>query len=129
MQNLNKTAGQILGKLEPIMPYMPLIVGTGLVALAACAPDVYAGDGGQEFDDVWQTLKDWTQGTLGKIISIALVLVGIVFGVARQSLIAFAICIAGAMGLYNAPTIIEALLTKSVGAASDMVQVLPNLPL
>ncbi len=129
MQNLNKTAGQILGKLEPIMPYMPLIVGAGLIALAACAPDVYAGDGGQEFDDVWQTLKDWTQGTLGKIISIALVLVGIVFGVARQSLIAFAICIAGAMGLYNAPTIIEALLTKSVGAASDMVQVLPNLPL
>lgn len=129
MQNLNKTAGQILGKLEPVMPYMPLIIGAGMVALAACAPDVYAGDGGQEFDDVWQTLKDWTQGTLGKIIAIALVLVGIVFGVARQSLIAFAICIAGAMGLYNAPTIIEALLTKSVSTASDMVQVLPNLPL
>ena len=75
-----------------LLSLLPLLGVCFIVGCAVFAPDVYAGDGGQEFEDVWTTLKDWTQGTLGRII-------------------AFAICIAGAMGLYQAPTIIEALLT------------------
>ena len=94
-----------------LLSLLPLLGVCFIVGCAVFSPDVYAGDGGQEFEDVWTTLKDWTQGTLGRIIAIAIVLVGVIIGVARQSLIAFAICIAGAMGLYQAPTIIEALLT------------------
>ena len=90
-----------------LLSFLPLVGVCFIIGCAVFAPDVYAGDGGQEFEDVWTTLKDWTQGTLG----IAIVLVGVIIGVARQSLIAFAIGIAGAMGLYQAPTIIEALLT------------------
>lgn len=96
---------------QTLLRAVPLAIGVAAVGCALFAPDVWAGDGGEEFEEVWTVLKDWTQGTLGRIIAIALVLVGIIFGVARQSLISFAICIAGAMGLYQAPTIIEALLS------------------
>lgn len=65
----------------------------------------YAGGGGAEFDDVWATLREWTEGTLGRIVAGAMILVGIIGGIARQSLMAFALGVAGGMGLYNTPTI------------------------
>ncbi|WP_350325117.1 TraA family conjugative transfer protein [Thiopseudomonas alkaliphila] len=73
-----------------------------------------AGGGGDEFNEVWDTIEDWTTGSLGKIIAGAMILVGIIGGVARQSLMAFAIGIAGAMGLNYAPDIISAVMTSSI---------------
>lgn len=73
-----------------------------------------AGGGGDEFDDLWDRLEDWTTGTLGKIIAGAMILVGIIGGVARQSLMAFAVGIAGAMGLNYAPEIITSVMTASI---------------
>ena len=81
----------------------------GLLALVIAEPS-FAGTGGDEFSDVWTTIKDWTQGTLGRVVAGSMILVGIISGVARQSLMAFAIGI----GLYNAPTIIESILTATV---------------
>lgn len=37
----------------------------GLMALMISEPS-FAGTGGDAFTDVWDTLKDWTQGTLGR---------------------------------------------------------------
>lgn len=95
-----------------------------VAAAVACAafwgPECFAGTGGTEFDSVWQTLSDWTQGALGRIIAGSMVLVGIVSGVARQSLMAFAIGIGGGVGLYNAPNVIDSVLaaTMNDGAVS-----------
>lgn len=36
----------------------------GVVALSLSDASL-AGTGGEAFDDVWSTLTDWTQGTLG----------------------------------------------------------------
>jgi len=69
-----------------------------------------AGTGGTEFEEIWGTLTDWIEGTLGRIIAAAIVVVGIVAGIVRQSLIAFAIGIGGGMGLYNTPGIIEEIM-------------------
>ncbi|MDD6546934.1 MAG: TraA family conjugative transfer protein [Succinivibrionaceae bacterium] len=85
----------------------------GLLALVIAEPS-FAGTGGDEFSDVWTTIKDWTQGTLGRVVAGSMILVGIISGVARQSLMAFAIGIGGGIGLYNAPTIIESILTATV---------------
>ncbi len=74
----------------------------------------FAGTGGGEFDDIWITLTDWVEGTLGRIIAAGIVIVGIVAGIVRQSLMAFAIGIGGGMGLYNTPTIIEEILTATL---------------
>ncbi len=80
-----------------------LFLGLMVVAFLLVPDQAHAGTGGTAFDDVWVTLKDWTQGTLGRIVAGAMILVGVVGGIARQSLMAFAMGIGGGMGLYNSP--------------------------
>lgn len=85
----------------------------------------FAGGEGEEFDDVWDTLVGWTQGTLGRIIALALIVVGAVMGVVRQSLMAFAIGLAMGLGLYNSPMIIEKIMGATIShpeMASNLIQ-------
>src|SRR5690625_109573 len=77
----------------------------------------YAGGGGMEVEDVWMEIKDWSQGTLGRIIAGAMILVGLVGGIVRQSLIALAIGIGGGLGVYNAPEIIESIVGATLAQA------------
>ena len=69
----------------------------GKVALAcglfAGAAAVYAGvggttPGGSEFDDIWTLIQGWSQGVLGRIIALGALIVGIAFGLVRQSVVA-----------------------------------------
>jgi conjugal transfer pilus assembly protein TraA len=101
-----------------------LVVG-GVLALAA--EPTLAGVGGGEFDEIWDTLKDWLQGTLGRIVAGVIVLVGMVMGVARQSLMAFAVGIGGGIGLYNVPDVIEAMMTATIAAAADVAPVVTQI--
>ena len=102
----------------------------GLMVMSVVAPEsALAGTGGTEFDSVWDTLTDWMQGTLGKIAAGAMILVGIIAGVARQSLMAFAVGVGGGVGLYNTPIIIENVMTATlehVPAASQAVITISN---
>lgn len=97
------------------------------------APEAFAGTNGQEFDDVWDTLKGWTEGSLGKIIAGSTILVGLVMGIARQSIMSFAVGLGGGIGLYNAPSIVENVLTGALPAAieaANTAQVaVTNLPM
>ncbi|MCG8026309.1 MAG: hypothetical protein JAZ02_20410 [Candidatus Thiodiazotropha endolucinida] len=93
----------------------------GLVLCVAAAPAM-AGTGGTEFADVWTTLTDWMQGTLGKIAAGAMILVGIIAGVARQSLMSFAVGVGGGIGLYNTPTIIDNMMTATLENAPAATQ-------
>src|SRR4051812_44892034 len=74
----------------------------------------WAGTGGNAFDEVWTTLKDWMQGTLGRVISGGMILVGIVGGIARQSLMSFAVGVGGGMGLYATPRIVETIMSATL---------------
>lgn len=87
----------------------------------------YAGGGGAEFDDVWATLREWTEGTLGRIVAGAMILVGIIGGIARQSLMAFALGVAGGMGLYNTPTIIETIMSATLEKAATVTPAVMQL--
>lgn len=96
-----------------------LAMGAAVVALAALAmapESLVAGTGGTEFDNVWTWLVDVTQGTLGRIVAGSMVLVGVIGGIARQSLMAFATGIAGALGLNYAPDIIDAVMSATINA-------------
>ncbi|WP_188731918.1 TraA family conjugative transfer protein, partial [Pseudoalteromonas gelatinilytica] len=95
----------------------------GLMALMISEPS-FAGTGGDAFTDVWDTLKDWTQGTLGRIVAGAMVLVGIVGGIARQSLMAFALGIGGGMGLYNTPTVVESVMSATLPVVASTQEVI-----
>lgn len=87
-----------------------------LVALAILSmPDTaVAGTGGTAFDPIWRWLADNIQGTLGRIIAAVMILVGIVGGIARQSIIAFAIGIGGGIGLYNSPPVLESMISATL---------------
>lgn len=87
-------------------------------AILACAliasQSALAGTGGDSFDTIWVTLTDWMQGTLGRVIAGSMVLVGIVGGIVRQSIMSFATGVGGGIGLYNTPTIIESIMSATI---------------
>lgn len=108
---------------------MLILFAVVLAVILIMSGTVQAGGGGGEFDEVWDTLEDWTKGTLGKIIAGAMILVGIVGGVVRQSLMAFAVGIAGGMGLNYTPEIISAIMTATLEhaqTASEAAIVISN---
>ena len=76
-----------------------------------------AGTGGTEFDVFYDTIVDWAQGSLGKALALAMFLVGIGMGVVRGSVVAAVPAVAGALGLFVAPTIIEAIITATLSDA------------
>jgi conjugal transfer pilus assembly protein TraA len=86
-----------------------------LVALAFPGIAQAAGTGGP-LADVYTSLTTWVQGDVGKTIAMGMILVGIVAGIARQSLMAFAVGIGAGLGLYNAPTIVDTVFQATIHA-------------
>lgn len=85
--------------------------------LTFAVSNAFAGTGGDSFDSIWVTLSDWMQGTLGRVVAGSMVLVGIVSGIVRQSIMSFATGVGGGVGLYNTPTIIESIMTATLPVA------------
>lgn len=83
---------------------------------------VVAGDGGTEFDAVYDMLEGWATGTLGKIIALSALIVGIGFGLVRQSVIAAVIGISMALVLNFGPSVIGGILTAT-GEGADLAGV------
>ena len=85
--------------------------------LTAVAVSVSAGNGGQEFTEVYDMLVEWSTGTLGKIIALAALIVGIGFGLVRQSVIAAVIGVSMALVLNFGPTVIDGILVATADAS------------
>lgn len=85
-----------------------------ILAVVLVALPVWAASSSGPLSDVYTTLTDWAQGTVGKTISLGMILVGIVAGIANQSLMAFAVGIGGGLGLYNSPTIIDTVFNATL---------------
>ncbi|MBZ9574499.1 TraA family conjugative transfer protein [Modicisalibacter sp. MOD 31.J] len=67
-------------------------------------------------DPVWQMLVDFTNGTLGRIITLLIIVVGIGAAILTQSLGAFAVGIGAGIGLSFAEEIINALFGAALTA-------------
>ncbi len=78
-----------------------------LMAICNEAFAVTSGDGADDFKDVYTRITAWTTGVMGKTISVGMVLIGIIMGMVRQSLVAFVIGIGAALGLNYTPTLID----------------------
>ena len=96
-----------------------LVVSSLMFLGMTAAAQVHAGTGGDEFKDLYDQLMGWVQGTLGKVVAVSMILVGIIAGVARQSIMAFAVGIAAGLGLYYAPTVIDKTLSAAVSLEAD----------
>lgn len=94
-----------------------------VAVLVATSDAALAGTGGTEFDDIWLTLTDWVQGTLGRVVSGAMVMVGIIGGVARQSLMGLGMGVGAGLGLYNTPTVVESIMTATLPVAEKAASV------
>lgn len=85
-----------------------------VLAVLAVAGPVWAAGSTGPLADVYSSLTDWATGNVGKVIALGMILVGIVAGIANQSLMAFAVGIGGGLGLYNAPTIIDTVFNATL---------------
>lgn len=74
----------------------------------------FAGTGGEELQPIWQMLTDFIKGTLGRIITLLIIIVGITAGILTQSLGAFAVGLGAGIGLYFSPQIIESLFSATL---------------
>lgn len=84
------------------------------VMLFAVIDPAHAGSEGKEFSTVYDMLTGWAQGTLGRIICIAIVLVGIAASVKNGTLMPIVIGIGAAVTLYNAPSIVDGILSATI---------------
>jgi conjugal transfer pilus assembly protein TraA len=86
-----------------------LLIGMMITGLAV------AGTGGTtEFGGVYTTVQGWLSGTLGKLLALVFLAVGVAVGIAKQNLFAFVAGIACALGINAAPTIIDGLITATL---------------
>lgn len=102
------------------------------LGLMAGVTAVYAGvggttPGGDEFSDIWDLIQGWSQGVLGRIIALGALIVGIAFGLVRQSVVAAVIGISMAIVLQYGPDVIEGIVTATAADATPaQVQMLEN---
>lgn len=97
-----------------------------LLSLPLVSRMAFAGDSDDDLlEGVWDTLVDWTQGTLGRVITLLFIVTGIAAGVIRQSLFSFVVGVGAGLGLYNAPTVIGVVFGASMEAANTASAVIP----
>lgn len=86
-----------------------------LVALLTLVSGIaFAGNQGAEFDTIYQMVRGWLEGTLGKVLAMGAFGIGMAVGIVKQSLMALAIGIGFAVVLAYAPAIIDAIFTFSL---------------
>jgi conjugal transfer pilus assembly protein TraA len=86
-----------------------------IVVLALLCPTItLAGTGGTEFTTAYTTITTWLQGDLGRLIAASLLIVGLIMGVVRQSIMAAVPAIACGLVATVAPTIISAVVTAAL---------------
>lgn len=92
------------------------ITKTTAKSIAACAlflgtSAAFAANGDTDFQDLYNKLQGWSQGTLGRSISLMFLLVGLGVGVIRGSIMGAVVCVAAAMALFIGPDIIDNIFT------------------
>ena len=85
-----------------------------LIVLSFLLPEIaLAQDGAEEFTTIWERLLGWTTGILGKILALVMFVVGMGFGIARQSVMPIVMGIAAAFALAYVPGVIDSIFTAA----------------
>lgn len=76
------------------------------------------------FDPIVNTVMGWLGGSLGKLLAGVFVIIGLVAGAARGSILAFAVGIGCAVGVANIDTILSGIVGSTLEAAPAVTQAL-----
>lgn len=95
-------------KITALLSFLMIAIAT--VAMASSTSTSTIGD---PMANTYSDLHAWAQGSVGKTITLACIMVGVVIGVARQSLLAFAVGIFMGLGIYNSPGIIDTIFSAT----------------
>ena len=93
---------------------MKLLKTVLLLGSLMIAGPAFAGTDGTEFQDLYTMVKGWTNGYLGRSIALVFLLIGLGVGVVRGSIISAVGCIAAAMCLLIAPSVIESIISAVI---------------
>jgi len=91
-----------------------LLLAAALMVVLATPEWAQAASTSGPLSQVYTDLTAWIQGNVGKVASLAMMLVGFIGGIARQSLMSFAVGVGGGLGLYNAPSIIDTVFNATL---------------
>lgn len=112
---MNTSFVTVTSQVEPKRPRWPSVLVAALVIQCLVLPSLgITGTGGTEFASAYTTITNWLQGDLGRLIAASLLVVGLVMGVVRQSIMAAVPAIACGLVATVAPTIISAVVTATI---------------
>src|SRR5271157_1659292 len=83
--------------------FIRLIVLVAAVSLGVTAFQAMAGTNA-DFNTIETTLEGWLTGSLGKVIALACLAVGLGIGIVKQNILAVVVGVAMALALVNGPT-------------------------
>ncbi|TXI08276.1 MAG: conjugal transfer protein TraA [Rhizobium sp.] len=89
------------------------LVAAIAVTVAFALPDIasaanqYGDDGSNALSGIFNSIAGWTQGYLGRLVTLLFIAIGIISGMVRGSLMGFAVGIGAGIGLYNTPKVVE----------------------
>ena len=78
-------------------------------ALLLLADPAQASTGGSEFKSLYELISGWAKGYLGRAIAVSFLVVGLLTGLVRGSVIAAVTAIGAAVALLMLPTIVDAI--------------------
>ena len=90
-----------------------LLFTSAILLIIAIAP-AYAGTTGTEFQQVYQTIRDWTAGYLGRAIAMAAFIVGLGFGIMKASPVTAVAGVAIAFFIMVGPNVLDAIATATI---------------
>lgn len=85
-----------------------------VAGLAAVEPALAATSSDTTFSSIYDTLKSWAEGTLGKVVAISMFMVGLAAGIVRQSVMAVVAGLAAALVMAYGPGVIEGMFSAVI---------------
>lgn len=81
------------------------------VAMFVLAAPAFAGTDGQDvFGDAYLLISGFTEGFLGKLVTLLMIVTGLVMGIARQSIMTLVVGVGMGIALVNAPKVVDTLV-------------------
>jgi len=86
----------------------------GLLMAFLFANEAFAGTTDTDFTAIVTKLHDWATGTLGRVLALAIFIVGLSLGIVQQSVIAAAVAVGGALILNYGPDILTGIVAATI---------------